>query len=317
MQKRVPIYILSGFLGSGKTTFLTKALQYEKEMGRKPALIMNEIGDVNLDGQLVDSDVPMAELLSGCICCSIRSDMEMAIRDLVQLQQPDVIWIESTGIANPLETIDVVTDAALIAPIELKSVITIIDAPQWLKVAEQPKTKTGRLMVEQIRCADTIVLNKIDLLQSERVEEAIRTLRVLNATAIIFSSTFSQIDFSELWKQTHDQHQHHHSHDHDHSHDSHHHHSHDHVMAYTHYFEHPVESEKFEQLVAALPENVFRAKGILRFTDTIDPFLFQYAYREMEFVRIAPREQVPSVVVFIGERFSKESIVEALNQLNE
>jgi G3E family GTPase len=87
-------------------------------------------------------------------------------------------------------------------------------------------------------------------------------------------------------------------------------------MSYTHYFKHPIDSEKFEQLVAVLPENVFRAKGILRFTDTVDPFLFQYAYREMEFVRITPREQLPNVVVFIGERFSKESIMEALSHLN-
>ena len=78
-NKRVHVYVLSGFLGSGKTTLLTKAIDYFTEAGRKPAVIMNEIGEVNLDGQLIADEVPMSELLGGCICCSSRGDLATAL----------------------------------------------------------------------------------------------------------------------------------------------------------------------------------------------------------------------------------------------
>lgn len=80
--------------------------------------------------------------------------------------------------------------------------------------------------------------------------------------------------------------------------------SHDHVMAYTHYFQNPVNSEEFERFVKELPRDVYRAKGIVTFTDTSSRFLFQYAYREADFMRITPQGEVPDVAVFIGEHFS-------------
>lgn len=80
MIDKVPVIILSGFLGSGKTTLLTKILEYYAKGRLRPAVIMNEVGDVNLDGQLVDENIPMREMLSGCICCTIRGDLGMEIR---------------------------------------------------------------------------------------------------------------------------------------------------------------------------------------------------------------------------------------------
>ncbi|KRE51792.1 CobW family GTP-binding protein [Paenibacillus sp. Soil724D2] len=362
-HKRVTVYVLSGFLGSGKTTLLTKAIDHFTEAGRKPAVIMNEIGEVNLDGQLIANEVPMSELLGGCICCSSRGDLATALKELVTEEQPDLIFIESTGIANPMEIIDEVTDASLILPVELKAVITVVDAPQLLELSRTSRGKTYRLMQEQIRCANLLLLNKADLLQEAALQEVDALVREWNPYASVHYTVFSQIDMrliemleEEQGQKQHlnskhndtnnnvqhnanhyyedhreDQHDTNHDHDvhnvthssedhepheshdnlhhdHEHAHESHHHHSHNHVMAYTHFFERAVDSNAFEEFVSKLPQEVYRAKGILSFSDTSSRFLFQYAYREMDFVKITPKGDVPDVAVFIGENFSKDEV---------
>ncbi|MNI31645.1 putative metal chaperone YciC [compost metagenome] len=93
--------------------------------------------------------------------------------------------------------------------------------------------------------------------------------------------------------------------------------SHDHVMAYTHYFKRPVNSEEFEQFVKELPRDVYRAKGIVTFSDTSSRFLFQYAYREADFMKITPQGEVPDVAVFIGEHFSSLELRTRLLQLEK
>lgn len=323
-QKRVHVYVLSGFLGSGKTTLLTKAIDYFTEAGRKPAVIMNEIGEVNLDGQLIANEVPMSELLGGCICCSSRGDLATALNELVTEQQPDLIFVESTGIANPMEIIDEVTDASLVLPIELSAMITVVDAPQLLELNRTSRGKTYRLMRDQIRCANLLLLNKTDLLQGSALQEVHDLVREWNPFADLHYTVFSQIDI-KLIEDIHmevanreqrdglagkesQERSHEHLHD-EHSHeDEHHHHSHRHVMAYTHFFERAVDSNAFEEFVSKLPQEVYRAKGILSFSDTSSRFLFQYAYREMDFVKITPKGDVPDVAVFIGENFSKDLV---------
>ncbi|MGG1554554.1 CobW family GTP-binding protein [Paenibacillus ferrarius] len=324
-NKRVEVYVLSGFLGSGKTTFLTQAIDYYTEAGRKPAVIMNEIGEVNLDGQLINNEVPMSELLGGCICCSSRGDLGLALKELITDKQPDLIFVESTGIANPMEIIDEVTDASLIFPLALSGIITVVDAPQLLELSRTSRGKTFRLMQEQIRCANLLLLNKTDLLETAAMQEVAELVQTWNPHADVRSTVFSRVDMelleglrdveasgppqAETGDHAHSEHHH------DHSHEAHYHHSHRHVMAYTHFFERAVDSEAFEQFVSRLPQEVYRAKGILSFTDTASRFLFQFAYREMDFIKITPQGQVPDVAVFIGENFSRDAVREQLLKL--
>jgi G3E family GTPase len=336
-KKPVPVYMLSGFLGSGKTTFLTKAIDYLTETGRKPAVVMNEIGEVNLDGQLIDSAVPMTEMLSGCICCSIREDLGVTIKELLDDNEPDLIFIEATGIANPIEIVDEVTDASLIYPVELKSVITVVDAPQLLQLSRTSVGKTFQLMKEQILCASLLIVNKTDLLSTSDLKEVEQLISAWNPNAALELTVFSQVNMS-LWEEAleyqqqngrnapssgqrqegHTQHDHghdHHGHD---QHDDHsHHHTHDHVIAYTHYFERQVNSDEFELFLSTLPPEVFRAKGILTFSDTESRFMFQYAYGEVDFVKIRPQGEVRDVAVFIGENFAKEKIRTKLLELEK
>ncbi|PZE21770.1 CobW family GTP-binding protein [Paenibacillus xerothermodurans] len=381
MRKVVPVHILSGFLGSGKTTLLTQAIEYYKLRGKKPAVLMNELGDVNLDGMLVEDGVPMTEMLSGCICCTIRGDLGMELRELILENDPDVVLVECTGAANPIEIIDGVTDASLLTELELASVITVIDAAVLLERHRAGQGKTYRLMKEQIRCASQLILNKVDLVEPAELHELQQAVRSWNPVAPLTATVRCDIDFTLFDRlgaapgksltaleniaaadavadaerhlqdghhnreqhdakheseresehrhrtdgRTHGHHADHqtddsprHSSDHERKEDDHTaaaHHSHDHVMVYTHYFESAIDSEQFESLIGRLPANIYRAKGILRFSDTTSPFMFQYAYREADFMKITPKQEVPNVAVFIGEHFSKQQLAAELSAL--
>ncbi|WP_435169589.1 CobW family GTP-binding protein [Paenibacillus glycanilyticus] len=320
----IPIYLLSGFLGSGKTTLLTGLLDHWQAQGLKAAVIMNELGDINLDGQMVGDKVPMSEMLSGCICCTIRSDLSLEIKTLIDTHQPDVIVIESTGAANPMEIMDGVTEAALYCRIELQSVITVVDGPELLQRSRSGKGKTFKLMRDQIRCATRLLLNKADKLAPDELVEAQQLVRDINAVAPVMTTVRCQVeDWAFIERQAEDasqlsgvgvhkgeaesEHAHRDSH--------HHHHTHEHVMVMTHYLNGAVDSVAFEAFLKQLPDHVYRAKGIVTFSDTASRFLFQYAYRETDFIRITPQGEVNDVAVFIGEHFSKDAVLEELRKL--
>lgn len=355
MDRQVtPIYILSGFLGSGKTTLLTRLIERWKQEGLKPAIVMNEIGEVNIDGFIAGQDVPAAEMLSGCICCSIRSDLSSELALLIQRERPDVIAIEATGVANPVEILDAIAEASLYMKIDLRQIITVVDAGHLLHLHREQKGKTYRLMQEQIRAATSLVLNKIDRIQEGEHEEIRQLVTRWNPYAPVVPASHCAVDVITLLgdgqireansdardsadsrvavspsalasaaeKHTHSHDRadtHTHSHVHDHGHDcSHtHHDTHDHVMSYTYYFSGPVNSEAFERLISELPRDVYRAKGILTFSDTNSRFLFQYAYRETDFTKITPQGELPDVVVFIGEHFQTSWLEAQLKALEQ
>lgn len=334
-SQSIPVHLLSGFLGSGKTTLLNQVVDYYKAQDVKVAIIMNELGDVNLDGQFVEGDVPMAEMLSGCICCTIRGDLSIELKELIDEHQPDVVLIESTGAANPMEIIDAVTEATLFMRIDLRTIATVVDGPELLERSRRGG-KTFKLMQDQIRCATDLIVNKADKLAPEELVEVQQLVRELNAFApltvtircvtdlSIFDLTAApkaKLDLSAERLDDAASGKHvcgancSHDHDHDHTHDAYS--SHSHVMTLTHYFAGPINSHAFEDLVRQLPQEVYRAKGIVTFTDTSSRFLFQYAYREVEFIRITPQGDVNDVAVFIGEHFSKEALQHKLEELEQ
>lgn len=333
-MQATPVYILSGFLGSGKTTLLGRLLSYWKAQGLKPAVIMNEIGEVNLDGLAVGPEVPMAEMLDGCICCSIRADLSVELYELIRKEQPDVVIIEATGAANPMEIFDAVSEASLYLKLDIRPMITVVDTAYFSELYASQQGKTYRLMLEQIRCGSSLVMNKLDRLTPEQGKEIRELLIKLNPHALIFEAVRCEVDLDALLRNqtatpqralneshSHSECQHGHDHVHDehcghHSH-SHHHHSHSHVTVYTYYFKGPVNSIRFEQFVKELPREVYRAKGILHFSDTASRFLFQYAYRESDYLKITPQGQVPDVAVFIGEHFDQGLIQMALEELEQ
>lgn len=105
-MKKINISILGGFLGSGKTTLLQNILKEEKKRNRKVAVLLNEIGEHSVDTDIIGTKIPLKELLNGCICCTLKNELEIQLLSLYQQHQPDVIYIETTGVAHPLEVLD-------------------------------------------------------------------------------------------------------------------------------------------------------------------------------------------------------------------
>jgi G3E family GTPase len=163
--KPIPLMILTGFLGAGKTTVLNHLLRAKH--GQKIAVMVNDFGSVNIDAQLivaVDEATEMVNLSNGCICCTIRGDLVKAVLQLIEREeQPDYIVIETSGVTDP---IDVVLTLRAINRIKIDSVITVIDAEQILDVFSEYEV----LALNQIGTADLVLLNKVDLVDDKQLE---------------------------------------------------------------------------------------------------------------------------------------------------
>jgi G3E family GTPase len=293
-KQPVPIYILSGFLGSGKTTLLNQLIDHYVSIGLRPAVLMNEIGEMNIDGAIIGDNVTMKELLNGCICCSIRGDLARALHEIATDVRPHVIFVESTGIANPMEVVDAASDILLADKIKICSIITVVDSPRLLDLTRRlgTKGKTIKMMRGQIQFAAQIILNKIDLLFEGDLDEVAEIVKEINPKAEIQSAVNCKMDVEHLLSPVELSRR---SMEHDHQDDGH-----SHVMVYTHYFNKPVDRIKFEGFLRELPAEILRAKGFVEFTDVPGRFLFQYAYREPLFIRYPSEAEIPMAAVFIG-----------------
>jgi G3E family GTPase len=200
---KVPVIVLSGFLGSGKTTLLIRMLQDAASFNLKPAVLMNELGKQDVDGHLLQEaspDVNMAKLLDGCICCSKKSDISESVKQLL-LRKPDVILIELTGVANPEEIVDALTEPALLSHVKLHKVITILDAENVLEynsifASDRELVHTLR---RQMEVADLLLLNKIDLVTEKQLRSIEKTIRKSNERSLLLPTTHSEFDLELIF----------------------------------------------------------------------------------------------------------------------
>ncbi|MGM0873785.1 MAG: CobW family GTP-binding protein [Bacillota bacterium] len=200
---KVPVFILSGFLGSGKTTLLKRLLQ--ECVGKKltTAVLMNEIGKTDTDGESIyelNKSRNMEKLLDGCMCCNKKSEVVQCIKKLLN-RKPDVIFIELTGVANPEEVVDSLTEPELINQIYLEKVITVVDAENFLSYnslfeSDRELVKTNR---RQLEVADLLIVNKIDLVSESKKQKIKKLLKKENPSSEIIFSTYSKVDLCALF----------------------------------------------------------------------------------------------------------------------
>ncbi len=152
------VYILGGFLGSGKTTLLMKIASMYIEKGKKVTILVNEMGEIGVDGAtLTSGGYNAVELPNGCICCTLSSTLQAAVRDIKKDYDPDVMLIEPTGLALPHKVKEIV-HTAMIDP-EIMEIIGVMDGPRF----EIFKSKREEFLKLQLKYSDMLILNKMDI----------------------------------------------------------------------------------------------------------------------------------------------------------
>tara|TARA_Y100001960_G_C14763621_1_gene875589 strand:+ start:663 stop:1625 length:963 start_codon:yes stop_codon:yes gene_type:complete len=311
------INLLFGFLGSGKTT-LARNLLLAKPSDKKMAVIVNEFGDVGIDGTILEGreegqSIDMVELTSGCLCCSLKGSLLSAVEELNRDSNVDLLVIEATGVAEPEEMIETFSDPSFSETYNMGPMVTVVDAHKFMKIREI----LGPFYEAQVRNADVLVLNKIDLAKADDLETLRQEVESMNPSAdIVFTercdvdpaqllfgdesrvmaSAESNNSTSEEYCRNHD-----HRHDHDHR----------HAPAQSFVLDARLggSREGLEDFFKALPDSVWRAKGFTQLDG--EPVLVQFTMGQLE---IVPSEQRDSYhMVFIGPDMNQREISGAFN----
>jgi G3E family GTPase len=305
-MKNVEIYILSGFLGSGKTTLLQNILKDEKKTNRKVAVLLNEVGEYSVDTNIIGKETPLREVLNGCICCTMKDELEIELLSLYNQHQPDVIYIETTGVAHPIDVLDACLSPVIAPSIEMKSIVSVIDSKRWLD-RDQWSLPIKKLLEEQVKHADLVLINKVDLISEKERMCIQKEIMELNPTAKTHLTNYSNISLKELSQSSrfstgsHEElHVHHHLH----------------IQTMTYQFQGSVIKAEFDEWLNTLPESIYRIKGFLQFRgDEEYTHLFQYSYGFPYFYRQSIK--FPKNLVLIGENLNKDKIKEELMQLEQ
>ena len=222
VSSRLPVTVLSGFLGAGKTTVLSHILNNREN--KKVAVIVNDMSEINIDASLVENEVSLnhsqeklVEMSNGCICCTLREDLLIEINKLAEEKKFDYLVIESTGISEPLPVAETFTfedenGVSLSDAANLDTMVTVVDAVNFIKDYEEAKylQETGEslgeddersvadLLVDQIEFADVILISKTDLVEDKDIDKLKAIIKTLNTQAEIIPIKEGNIEIDKV-----------------------------------------------------------------------------------------------------------------------
>ncbi|GAE25441.1 hypothetical protein JCM9140_1436 [Halalkalibacter wakoensis JCM 9140] len=309
---KIPVYIVTGFLGSGKTTVLKKMLRSLKEQGKRPALIMNELGSENVEKEMFE-DEAMIELLNGCICCTIQEDMRNELQlFLSQTTNVDVIIIEGTGIANPAEIVEALTHPELIDLVKIVSIIGMVDASRYLEYQSlfQSSKEIRTMLKQQIESSALLIMNKMDLIDQKKEKKVRAKIEEIKRREVpIVYSTYGDVSEETLLETrfltdviSTEKSTHHHHHDH-------HHHT---FQAIKIEGINSFTQKDFEKWLKSHGPTLLRAKGYITFLGEDKVNSFQYAANRLEIESIDIPKQ--TCIILIGTNLNKDVLDQSLSE---
>ena len=221
-MNQLPVTVLSGYLGAGKTTVLSHILN--NRQGKKVAVIVNDMSEINIDSAIVQNDVSLnrseeklVEMSNGCICCTLREDLLEEVTKLAKEGRFDYLVIESTGISEPLPVAETFTFAdedgvSLSDVADLDTMVTVVDAVNFLNdydeakylqdtgesLGEEDERSVADLLVDQVEFADVILISKTDLVSASDIERLTAILKTLNTDANIVPIAHGQVNIDDV-----------------------------------------------------------------------------------------------------------------------
>lgn len=218
-NKKVPVTIITGYLGAGKTTMLNYVLKNQE--GYKVAVIVNDIGEVNIDAELISKtgvvtqeDNNLVPLSNGCICCTLKVDLMNQITELATSGKYDYILIEASGICEPLPIAQSVcaleddSNPDFVSCVRLDNIITVVDAKRMfdeflngeaLLKENLEEDDIENLLIQQIEFCNTIILNKVDEISKEDKDKVIAVIKALQKEANIIETNYGKVDLSDIF----------------------------------------------------------------------------------------------------------------------
>jgi G3E family GTPase len=303
----LPFYVLCGALGAGKTTLLMRLLEYWKAQGQRTGVLMNEAGQVSIDGPRAGTLAEQVlNLAGGCVCCDTREDLAWGIAQLVNDSASDVLILECSGMADPAEVVDALTDVYVARMAQLERIIAV------LHPIAAPDGAMGDLVTRHaVRYADELILNKRDLYIPGHWEQFKSKIQSQNPYARLWETNHARLDVTALvtpierattpsplnvdfgtlpgqgsGKSGRASH---------------------HPMVMTVRLPGPLNREKFLRWVENLPAGVERAKGFFRFTN--EPELQEFQFFPPRASTIAPAmllDEADHVIVLVGRDYDQE-----------
>jgi G3E family GTPase len=302
IETKPPLYIISGFLGAGKTTFIKNFLEAQSQKYLFGAVVQNELGEAGLDGTLVSDECKVIEMDEGCVCCSLSGNLRRGINTVIGEFMPDFIILETTGAANPMNLTAEIHDLRDL--VRFDSVTIIIDAHNIIESLDKYS-----IAKEQVKSADIMILNKTDGLTESEIEERKKILTGINRRALIYTSEYGNINpallydqdisttnnnpamsFAVLNNKTHAD---------------------DGLSGTSITLPDALNKETFLKKIDELPYDIFRIKGIMRFIGEDKFSVFQYVSGRYEIsLHTDEREPEKSFIVLIGKDIDSEKLKE-------
>jgi G3E family GTPase len=307
-KQKIPVTIVGGFLGAGKTTLVNRLI---KEGGKRFGVIVNEFGDINVDGALIENmdEDGVTEFSNGCLCCAGRDDLAEAMFKLgMRKNPPEHLLVELSGLADPVPVAQTVLDPQLRAFFDLDGIIGVVDARNLERTLQE--VPEGAV---QIAYASSVVLNKTDLADAAQLTVARDLVRKLNPLAKVVETVDAAADpkalleqgaFEPDWKP--DGHEHVHAQG---------------VNTFTLHQDAPLDAIAWngfmEELILSRPGSVFRAKGFLAFRQIPDEIVFQAVREIVKVTKGEQRHDGRSHLVVIGRGLDEAEYRTAFAKLHE